>query len=143
MPVSVAITVTDPPSAPTGYTLCAFEVRSFASNGDIAPVAVFSGTTDGFETAAAILVKAVESSLREVGVGFRLAAVAWFVDKPLTECPNGRERMVSTYDAAAEKWGQWTPEERIGCEQMGKSPRRHISMQQKHGLTNMGTGARH
>lgn len=114
MSVSIAVTVVDPPAAPPHYTLCAFEVRSYSANGTIAPVAVFSGTTDGFETAAAILIKAVESSLLEVGVGFRLAAVAWFVDKPLTECKSGHERLVSTYDAANQRWSDWSPESRVG-----------------------------
>lgn len=118
MPVSVAITVADPPAAPPGYTLCAFEVRTYAGGGDKAdglqPVAVFPGSTDGFEGAANVLVKAVAATLKDVGVGLRLAAVAWWVDKPLTECEDGCERMASVYDAELGEWGEWLPEERIG-----------------------------
>ncbi len=115
MPVSVAFTITDPPSAPPGYTLCAFEVRTVKADGQgILPVAVLSGTTAGFEEAANILVKAVAASLRDVGVGIRLAAVAWWIDQRLTEQTDGRERLVSVYDAGESEWGQWTAEERIG-----------------------------
>jgi hypothetical protein len=123
MSVSVPIIVIDPPAAPPSYTLCAFEVRTVAAGSDLGrrndgrymdPIAVFSGTTDGFEDAANILIKAVQLSLRDVGVGLRLAAVAWWIDRPLDEAVSGRERIVSIYDAAACVWGEWVPEERVG-----------------------------
>lgn len=114
MPVHVPLTIADPPAAPNGYTLCAFEVRTYESGAGMTPIAVFAGTTRGFEDAANILVRAVESALRDVGVGLRLAAVAWWVERDLTTCAEGRERLVSVYDAGRRQWLKWTPEERIG-----------------------------
>lgn len=119
MPVVIPIVVADPPAAPRGYTLCAFEVRSYAvgaetGSGTMRPIAMFPGTTDGFEGGAKSLVKAVSAALRDVGTGFRLAAVAWWVDAPLETCANGRERLVSVYDAGEQRWGKWVAEERIG-----------------------------
>ena len=114
MPVSVTITVADPPAAPAGYCLVGFEVRTCASGGAIAPIAIFAGTTEGFEDAANILVKAVSAALSDVGIGLRLAAVAWWADKPLADCVDGRERLVSVCDAANGRWGEWIPEQRIG-----------------------------
>lgn len=117
MPVSVPVTVADPPAAPAGYTLCAFEVRTYSptlTGASMQPIAVFAGTTDGFEDAANVLVKAVQGTLASVGTGLRLAAVAWFVDRPLHEAKSGHERLVSVYDAGRGRWGEWTPEERVG-----------------------------
>lgn len=118
MPVFVTLTIADPPAAPPGYTLCAFEVRSYTAGaeggGTMRPITVFSGTTAGYEDAANVLVKAVAGALRDVGVGFRLAAVAWWIDAPLSKQTDGRERMVSVYDAGKGRWGEWVAEERIG-----------------------------
>jgi hypothetical protein len=149
VPVTVPITVADPPAAPAGYTLVAFEVRTYAAGSAemaalttdggnrqrhglrIEPIAVFAGTTSGFEDAAKILVQAVRLSLREVGVGLRLAAVAWWVDTPLTDCVGGRERQVSVYDAGEDVWGEWVPEERTGPRLNPAAPRDTASRGQK------------
>jgi hypothetical protein len=37
-------------------------------------------------------------------------AVAWF-EECLDACPHGLERLVSVYQQAAGRWGDWTPEE--------------------------------
>src|SRR5262245_25475916 len=133
MPVSLTITVADPPAAPAGYTLVAFEVRTYRASevgkprerGDINPIATLAGTTTGFEEAVNLLGKAVQEMLREVGVGLRLAAVAWWADKPLTECEDGRERMVSIYDAREGAWREWKPEQRVGPRPNESAPRDH------------------
>lgn len=125
MPVSVTVTIADPPAAPPGYTLCAFELRTYRISGVVrdTPLAVFPGTTDGYEDAAGALLKAIAAALKDVGVGLRLAAVAWWADTPLTDCRDGCERLVSVYDGGAGGWGEWEPEERIGERRNEPCPR--------------------
>jgi hypothetical protein len=115
MPVTIPLTITDPPAPPAGYTLCAFEVRSMTYGGDFEPVAIFPGTKAGFEEAARILICAIASAMKNVGVGLRLAAVAWFAEQPLDECQDGRERLVSVYDGTTWTWSEWKPETRLGA----------------------------
>lgn len=121
MPVSVVIIIADPPAAPTGYTLCAYEVRSLQpsgpgalTTGTTAPIAIFAGSQAGFEDAANVLVSACRTILRDVGHGLRLAAVCWWIEEPMDHCTDGRERMVSVYDAGKGCWSEWAPEQKTG-----------------------------
>src|SRR5262245_17578809 len=119
MPVVVPISIADPPAPPAGYALCAFEVRSFTCQSVAESCAVFPGTAAGFEAAAGVLVRTAETVFCKEVTGMRLAAmrlaaVAWWADKPLHECIDGFERLVSVYDAMQQAWGKWTPEQRIG-----------------------------
>lgn len=139
MPVLVTITVADPPAAPPGYALCAFEVRGLAGG----TCAALPGTTDGFEDAAHVLAQAVTGSLARVGVGFRLAAVAWWAERPLHECKDGCERLVSVYDAGRERWGAWAPEERVTGSVRVVSKRDHRAVRQCSAQSKaLGTGYR-
>ena len=106
MPVSVAVTIADPPAAPPGYALCSFDVRPLTAFSAPTPLAVFPGTTDGLEDAA-------NATVRAALYGLRFVAVAWWGGASLDECPDGRERLVSVYDAAAGGWGEWEPDTRV------------------------------
>lgn len=83
-----------PTAVPAGYTLVAFEATVGHMRG------VYGGNAAGLSRATD-----TRPSL--------LTAVAWWIDAKLDECEDGRERLVSRYDAAANTWSEWVPEARI------------------------------
>lgn len=134
MPVRLSVTIDDPPAAPPNYTLCAFEVRAVTVGGELEPVAIYPGTTAGFEEAANVLVQVIGSVVKDVGVGLRLAAVAWWSEKPVDYCEGGRERMVSVYDGSrleGSGWGQWKPEARLEGRQTESSAKLRLVKRQQ------------
>lgn len=145
MPVNVPIVVTDPPSAPAGYLLCAFEVRAcqktrIAGQSLPVPLVIFPGTTDGFESAANALIQALIEALRsdtepespqegapaKAGSGLRLACVCWWVETPLDQCRDDRMRLVSVYDLARGVWTPWVAEDRASAESQGRAKRARV-----------------
>lgn len=104
MPVELTLTVPDIPTPPAGYLVVAIEVRTGAPEPGRE---LYPHTTDGYESAA-------NKFLRRAVTGQELVAIAWFADKPLTECAEGRERIVSRFDADGVCWSEWVPEEKTG-----------------------------
>lgn len=141
MPVNLTVSIPDPPAAPPLYTLCAFEVRSLTVGGELEPVAIYPGTTDGFEEAANTLVAAIASAVKGVGVGLRLAAIAWFTEAPLEECEDGQERLVSVcqlasvYEGGCGGWAPWKAETRLKGRRAQSLSHHRVPEGQKHGVS--------
>lgn len=94
-----------PPAPPRGYTLVAYTLTGVGIS------TVFGGTPSGRMAAVQGCIEAETGT--EAGTA-RVTAVAWWIDESLDYCANGRERLVSVYDAATRQWGEWVAEGRIG-----------------------------
>lgn len=102
MPVQLTLTIPDLPIPPTGYLLVAMEIRDREPRDRPAPErALQPHTTEGYEKASRYY---LERSREFV----RLVSVAWFANRPLDECRDGDERLVSVFDG--QTWGEWTAE---------------------------------
>lgn len=104
MPVNLTLTVPDIPTPPIGYLVVALEVRAATP---VPTLVRYPHSTDGYESAAG-------EYLRRAVAGQELVAVAWFADRPLTECVDGKERIVSRFDSDCFCWSEWEPEAKTG-----------------------------
>ncbi len=110
MPVVLpTATIPDPPEPPASYFVTGFEVEEVANS----PAECDRGrlpflrTADGWEAAAN------EYVARGI-IGQRLAVVAWWIERPMDECRDGWERVVSVFDPVTARWGRWKPESVVG-----------------------------
>lgn len=134
MPVKLTLTVPDLPDPPKGYLVVAVEVRDREPSERLPPDrGLFPITTKGYESAARLF---FDRSHTACG----LACIAWFADKPLTDCEDGKERIVSRFDADSQEWSEWVPEAVVTPRVVATTARERVSGRGFRKLAKLGPG---
>lgn len=104
-----------PPALPRDYLLVAFEVTAGCDRR-------ISPPSPG--ACAAVVARAAAGARGSVQV----RAVAWFAESSLDQCEDGRERLVSEYDAVAGQWSEWRAETRVSDTKVNRFAKRSFGV---------------